>query len=212
MRLPNSEHESLPWRIAEVAPDFRLEDAWALPVWGGAGDFATLLEVMSSLDPAKGTSQAARLLFRLRFLLGRLLGWDDAAARLPIPGDGESSLSARLPDDLRGTATQIAPRSAGFTPLFRTDRESVAEISNKTVHGVLQLGWVEQGDGRYQGRLAVYVKPRGSLGAAYMGLISPFRHLVVYPALMRQIGRAWDERMAQRPKVSAVAPPAPPPS
>jgi hypothetical protein len=31
MRLANSEYESHAWRIGELAPDFRLEDAWALP-------------------------------------------------------------------------------------------------------------------------------------------------------------------------------------
>jgi hypothetical protein len=211
MRLPNSEHESHAWRIAEVAPDFRLEDAWALPVRGGAEDFETLLEVMSSLDPAKGRSRATRLLFLIRHLLGDLFGWDDAGGQLPIPGDGESSLSARLPEDLRGTATEPGRRSSRFTPLYRTDREWAAEISNKTVHGVLQLAWVELGSGLYQGRLGVYVKPRGTLGAAYMAVIAPFRHLVVYPALMRQIEQAWDLRMAQRAPVSAVAPPEAPP-
>ncbi len=29
-----------------------------------------------------------------------------------------------------------------------------------------------------------------------MALIAPFRHLVVYPAMMRQIGRAWRARTA----------------
>jgi len=42
--------------------------------------------------------------------------------------------------------------------------------------------------------MAVYVKPRGRLGETYMMLIQPFRHLIVYPALMRQIGHAWDAR------------------
>ena len=50
--LFRSEHESQGWRINEVAPDFRLEDVWALPAHGGAEDFARLLEVMASLDPA----------------------------------------------------------------------------------------------------------------------------------------------------------------
>jgi hypothetical protein len=211
VRLANIEHESHPWRIADVAPDFRLEDAWALPAWGGAEDFGTLLEVMASLDPARGTSQAARLLFRVRRVLGDLLGWDDTHGRLPIPGDGESSLSARLPEDLRGTTTEPGRRSSSFTPLYRTDSEWAAEISNKTVHAVMQLTWVDQSaGGRYQGRLAVYVKPRGRLGAAYMALIAPFRHRIVYPALMRQIAAAWDARTAGRAPVSAVAPPARP--
>ena len=34
MRLPNSAHESRPWRIREIAPDFILEDVWALPTPG----------------------------------------------------------------------------------------------------------------------------------------------------------------------------------
>jgi hypothetical protein len=46
----------------------------------------------------------------------------------------------------------------------------------------------------YHGQMGVYVKPRGRFGTAYMALIGPFRHLIVYPALMRQIKRAWDAR------------------
>jgi hypothetical protein len=37
-RLPNAAHESRPWRIREIAPDFTLEDVWALPANGGAED------------------------------------------------------------------------------------------------------------------------------------------------------------------------------
>jgi hypothetical protein len=60
------------------------------------------------------------------------------------------------------------------------------------VFGVLHLGWADRGDGRFQGRMAVYVKPRGRLGRAYMAFIKPFRYAVVYPALLRQVGRRWD--------------------
>lgn len=49
---------------------------------------------------------------------------------------------------------------------------------------------------RYQGQMAVYVKPRGPFGKGYMALIKPFRYWIVYPALMRQIERAWNARMA----------------
>jgi len=76
MRLSNIEHESHPWRIVEVAPDFRLEDVWALPAQGGAEDFETLLDVMGSLDPANGESRATRTLFALRYRVGGWLGWD----------------------------------------------------------------------------------------------------------------------------------------
>ena len=59
------------------------------------------------------------------------------------------------------------------------------------MHGVLHLGWVPDEAGGYRGQLAILVKRNGLLGAAYMVAITPFRHLIVYPRLMRDIGRAW---------------------
>jgi len=198
MRLSNREHESHAWRICEVAPDFRLEDVWALPAQGGAEDFAKLLEVMASIDPANGESRATRALFNIRYRVGEWFGWDDAPRPLAIPDDTETTLSARLPEDLRDTATGLHLRSSSFTPLYRTDREWAAEISNRTVHAVMHLAWVEQGEGRYRGQMGVYVKPRGRFGTAYMAAIAPFRHRIVYPALMREIERAWNKRMARQ--------------
>lgn len=195
MRLSNSEHESHAWRIREVAPDFRLEDAWALPAQGGATDFPALIEVMGSLDPAHAESRAARALFAIRWRVGGWFGWDDAPKPLAIPHDTQTTLSARLPEDLRNTATLVSRRSSTFTPLYRTDDEWAAELSNRTVHAVMHLAWVERGEGRYQGQMGVYVKPRGRFGDAYMAAIAPFRHRVVYPALMRQIQRAWEARV-----------------
>jgi hypothetical protein len=194
MRLANAEHQSQPWRIRDVAPDFTVEDVWALPAVGGAGDFQALIEVMASLDPATGDSRASRALFGVRRRLGRWLGWDDAGV-LPVPGDSATSLAGRLPADLRGTAADPGLRSGRFAPLYRTDAEWAGELSNRTVHAVMHLAWADQGDGRYRGQLAVYVKPRGRLGKYYMTLIAPFRRLVVYPAAIRQIGQAWNARV-----------------
>ena len=81
-----------------------------------------------------------------------------------------------------------------FDPLYKTAREAAAEISNKTVHAMMHLGWVDKGHGDNQGQMAVLVKPRGHFGKVYMDLIKPFRYWVVYPALLRQIERAWDAR------------------
>jgi Protein of unknown function (DUF2867) len=46
--------------------------------------------------------------------------------------------------------------------------------------------------------MAVYVKPRGRFGHAYMAFIKPFRYLIVYPTLVRHIKRAWTERLARQ--------------
>jgi Protein of unknown function (DUF2867) len=196
MRLPNSEHESHAWRIGEVAPDFRLEDVWALPAQGGPDDFARLLEVIASLDPAESGSRATRALFSIRYRLGGWFGWDETPQPLAIPEDTETTLSARLPADLRDTATALNLSTTDFHPLYRTDVEWAAEISNQTVHAVMHLAWVEKQAGLYQGQMGVYVKPRGRFGSTYMKAIAPFRHRIVYPALMREIERAWNARMA----------------
>jgi hypothetical protein len=193
VRLPNAAHEAHPWVIAQIASDFRLLDVWRLPAQGGLDDFATLLEIMASGDRAD-RGRATRALFSLRHRLGAWFGWDDATRTRPVPGRAETTLSARLPEALRGTATRPDVSSTSFTPLYRTTDEWAAELSNGTVHAVMHLAWVAQDDGLYRGQMGIYVKPRGRLGAAYMALIGPFRHLIVYPALMRQIERAWEAR------------------
>ena len=208
MRLPNAAHESRPWRIREIAADFTLEDVWALPARGGAEDFQALLELMASSDPANSGSLPTRVLWRVRDRLGSLFdlgrisapagnGLDGGAGKLTIPGSSETSLAERLPDDLRDTARDVDFGSLPFVPLYRTDVEFAAELSNRTVHAVMHLAWVEQGEDRYQGQMAVYVKPRGSFGKGYMMLIKPFRHWIVYPALMRQTERAWNARSSR---------------
>ncbi len=201
-RLPKAAHESQPWRIHEIVPDFALEDVWALPVHGGAGDFDRLLALGTSLDPGHADSLAARFLWRVRdrlgawFDLGRITQPDDGGTALPIPGTDETSLADRLPDDLRDATWDHDFGSLPFRPLFRTDTEAAAEVSNKTVHGVMHLGWVgraveDGGDGGFQGQMAVYVKPRGTFGRAYMAFIKPFRYWIVYPALLRQVEHRW---------------------
>lgn len=201
-RLPNSAQDDHPWRIRELVPDFTLEDVWALPVEGGAGDFQELLEMIPTVDPAHADSRATRFLWDLRDRLGKWFGLgritvpagDGPDDGLAIPGSGEHSLVERLPDDLRGSGGGVDFGSLPFVPLYRTEREAAAEISNQTVHGVAHLAWVDRGEGRYQGQMAVYVKPRGLFGRGYMALIKPFRYWIVYPALLRQFERAWERR------------------
>jgi len=206
MRLPNEAHESHPWRIREIVPDFKLEDVWALPVEGDAEDFPVMLELMADADPADADSRATRFLWRLRDRLGKWFDLgeisapadDDAIGKMRIPGTDEASLKGRLPEDLRGTTADVDFGSLPFVPLYLTDDEFAAEVSNRTMHGVMHLAWADQGEGRYQPQMAVYVKTNGWFGEAYMALIKPFRYLIVYPALMRQTDRMWNERKPRR--------------
>jgi len=188
MRLPDSEHTSRPWRIHELTQDFRLEDVWALPTPGGPKDFPRLVEMIAAGDTAETASRPARALWSLRWKLGEIFGWDDAD---PQSLPKWQKLRDRLPEDLReapsGPDFDVLP----FTSVYLLYDEWAAEIANKTVHGVMHVSWVEDGSGGYRGQMAVYVKPNGLLGNAYMAAIKPFRYLVVYPAIQRQLKRRW---------------------
>src|SRR5687768_17507797 len=148
MRLPNSEHTSRPWRIHEITPDFRLEDVWALPTPGGPDDFPRLVQQFASADPSHSLPGAARTLWALRSKIGELLGWDDeddgVGSRVP-------TLRDRLPADLRDAPPGPEFDSLPATSLYLLEDEWAAEIANRTVHGVLHLGWVPDQTGGYRG-------------------------------------------------------------
>ena len=82
-------------------------------------------------------------------------------------------------------------------PVFVFDNEAAVEVSNALLHAILHLGWVEQPDGTYRGQMGIYVKHRGAKSRLYMQAIAPFRHLIVYPSLLRRIGKSWDASVAE---------------
>jgi Protein of unknown function (DUF2867) len=187
MRIPNAEHASRPWRIHEITPDFRLEDVWRLPGAGGPGDFLRLVQGFASADPAHGPSGAVRTLWAIRWKVGQVLGWDGPDTGL---GSRVSTLRDRLPADLRDGPSGPEFDALPFNSLYLTHDEWAAEVANRTVHGVLHIGRIPDGTCSFRAQMAVLVKPNGLLGNAYMAAIRPFRHLIVYPAMMREIERA----------------------
>jgi hypothetical protein len=186
VRLPDSAHTSLPWRIHELTPDFELEDVWALPTPGGADDFPRLVRQMATGDPSQGRSRAVRTLFAIRWKLGELLGWDAAGAGL---GGRVASLRNRLPADLRDAPAGPEFDALPFSSVYLLDDEWAAEIANRTMHGVLHMGRVPGPNGGFRTQMAVLVKRNGLLGRAYVAAIRPFRRLIVYPAMLRRIER-----------------------
>jgi hypothetical protein len=188
MSLPNVAHTSRHWRIHQLTPDFELLDVWALPTPGGPHDFPRLVELMRSFDPTRSSSPIVRALFAIRLRVGAILRWDSAESSL---GSRVPTLRDRLPADLRAATPEAGPLRLGFQPVYLLDDEAALEIANRTVHGILHLGWVPDGVGRYRGQMAVLVKPNGLLGRAYLAAIEPFRHVVVYPQMMREIEQRW---------------------
>jgi hypothetical protein len=207
MRRPVADHRNPAWQVHELARDFELLDVWRFPIRvGGAVDFATVVDFLDETQAAmtRGSSLAASL-FRLRDALGRIFGWDERAGDLSIPGSEETSIRDRLPQDARcdpgaEAGGDASPESA-FELVYLTESESLREIKNATVHALLHLARVplDPADptGPWAPQMAVYVKPRGRLGRFYMALISPFRHLVVYPTMMRAVAEAWPDYVAR---------------
>jgi hypothetical protein len=187
MRLPNAAHTSRPWRIHELTPDFRVEDVWELPGLGGPEDFPRLVQQIASSDPSRSPSRAVRALFAIRWKVGELFGWDSPAAGL---GSKAPTLRDRLPADLRDAPSGPQP-VLPFTPLYLLEDEWAAETANRTMHGVLHLGRVPDGTGGFRTQMAILVKPNGLLGTGYMVAIRPFRHLIVYPQMLREGANTW---------------------
>jgi hypothetical protein len=197
MRLPNTAHTSRAWRIHELAPDFRLEDVWALPTPGGPDDLARLVRQFASGNGSRAPfSGVTRALFAMRWKLGELLGWDQAGSGI---GARVRTLRNRLPVDLRDAppGPDLRP-TVPLTSVYQTHDEWAAEIANRTVHAVMHIGWVPDEAGGYRGQMAVLVKPNGLFGRVYMAAIRPFRRLIVDPALVRLIGRGWLMRAGDR--------------
>jgi hypothetical protein len=185
VRLPNTAHTSRPWRIHELTHDFAVEDVWALPTPGGPDELPRLVSLIASGNFPGDAPSVVRTLWQARWTIGALLHWDGrgTGVRRRV-----NSLKDRLPSDLRAAD---GPDFAPFTSVYQLEHEWAAEMANRTVHAVMHIGWVPEESGDYRGQMAVLVKPNGPLGAAYMAAIKPFRHLVVYPALMRWIEQKW---------------------
>ncbi|MBF6334076.1 DUF2867 domain-containing protein [Nocardia transvalensis] len=187
MRLSLTAHTSQPWRIHEISRDFEIEDVWALPTPGGPDDFPRLVQEISSGDDS-GASGLYHILFAIRWKLGALLGWDRDDTGI---GGRVPSLRDRLPADLREGPRGPDLQGKPMHSLYLTENEWACEIANKTMHGIMHIGWVRDETGTHRGQMAVLVKPNGLFGSLYMTAIKPFRYLLVYPPLMRSIERNW---------------------
>lgn len=185
-RIRSAAHFDHNWRIHKIAPDFVVEDVWALPITGGRDDFQRLLmDFVADSRQRRTDALAVRFLWAFRTRLGNLRGWDTENESLTQA----QSLYARLADDLREGPRGPRFTRLPFSPLYLLDNEFATELLNRTVHGVMHLSWVPDGDA-YRAQMAVLVKPQGMLGRTYMAAIKPFRYLIVYPAMLRQ----WKRR------------------
>ena len=89
----------------------------------------------------------------------------------------------------------IAPGTpdGSFRLLYRFEDEQLSELRNATVHAFASLSIRPTPEG-YLAYLGVFVQPVHGFTRLYMRAIAPFRRLVVYPAIIRTMQRAWAQR------------------
>ena len=184
MRIPADEYRALGLEAHRVLADVPLRDVSAVDLPGG-GEGRTLVDVRAALgtEELMQGNAATMGLVRLRFAVGRVLGWDDERAAAPSNVIIPSELAAR---------SHIVPgtKDGIFTVLYALDREEVRELVNRTVHVCLVSVLVPRRNG-YRLLWAVHVRNVARLTPAYMAAIEPFRRFVVYPSVLGRIRKAW---------------------
>ena len=180
MRVPRDEFRSLGLEVHGILSDVPLHDVSAIDLPGG-GAGRTISDVRSLLAGVnlRAANPAVCALVALRTRVGRLCGWDSDIHTIHRHQD-TSALAPGSPD-------------GRFHLLYVLERESLAEFRNATVHALFAFALTETLAG-YRLYLGVYVQPVSRLTALYMALIDPFRRFIVYPAVLRKIRRAWEER------------------
>ncbi|PYM60158.1 MAG: hypothetical protein DMD77_02050 [Candidatus Rokuibacteriota bacterium] len=188
-RIDPEEFRARPLRVHALLHDVPLEDAWAIPLAGG-GAGRTVQDLRAVMVAGRAAAPAVvQGLFWLRFRIGALFGWDHQrsawnsesyADRLSVADRARSLIAPGTPD-------------GSFRLLYRFEDEQLSELRNATVHAFASLSIRPTPEG-YLAYLGVFVQPVHGFTRLYMRAIAPFRRLVVYPAIIRTMQRAWAER------------------
>jgi len=188
-RITEAEFRARPLRVHGLLHDVPLEDAWAIPLRGG-GEGRTVNDIRAVMVAGvQGAPSVVGGLFRLRFRIGAVLGWD----RRRPEWDAESYANRLGPEDRARSLVAPGTPDGSFVLLYRFEDEQLAELRNATVHAFASLS-IRPAAGGYLAYLGVFVRPVHRLTRLYMRAIAPFRHFVVYPAIIQRMQSAWAAR------------------
>jgi Protein of unknown function (DUF2867) len=189
MRISPSEFRACPLRVHALLHDVPLEDVWAIRLPGG-GAGRTIQDLWTVfIAGVEAAPPIVKGLFRLRWRIGALLGWDQQRPAL----NAESYVHRLSEEDLAQSTAAPGTPDGRFSLLYRFENEQLSELRNATVHAFASLS-IRPTPGGYLAYLAVFVQPVHRFTRLYMTAIAPFRRLVVYPAIIRKMQSAWVER------------------
>ena len=193
MRIEPGEFRARPLRVHTLLHDVPLEDVWEIRLLGG-GTGRTMQDVRTVFTAGvEAAPPVVKGLFRLRGRIGALLGWD----RQHSAWTAESFVHRLSPADRAQSMAAPGTPDGRLSLLYRFEYEQLSERRNATVHAFSSLS-IRPAPGGYLAYWAIYVQPVHRFSKLYMMAIAPFRRLVVYPAIIRNVQSAWAERYGQR--------------
>ncbi|HEX2906600.1 MAG TPA: DUF2867 domain-containing protein [Phototrophicaceae bacterium] len=184
-----------PFRVHELLADVPLHDIWVFHLPGGkdgltAADFEIL--VFGMMDELQERNPAVKGLFQLRFFLGRIFHWDDAQ---PQRDQALSYVNRLTPADRARSRVEPGSKSELGWVVYEFDNEWLTEFINDTVQGFAFVG-VDRQANEYTLYFTIYVKPISWITPFYMALIDPFRRILIYPTMMRNVHQQWQQKYA----------------
>jgi len=187
-QISTQEFERLPLRVHDFLVGVPLHDVWSVDL-PRARSGITLDEFWRTAGACLCTPPPlVRALLNIRLFVGRRLGWD----REPAATAWET-FTTRLTTSDRSRSLAPAGTCEGlFRVVYRFENEQLLELINRTAHAAALSALVETANG-YRFYFGVYVRSVSRFTPIYMALIGPFRRLIVYPSLLRNVRAKWNK-------------------
>jgi hypothetical protein len=187
-QISTQEFERLSLRVHAFLAGVPLHDVWAVDLPRTRSGI-TLDELLRTASVCRLTrTPVVRALLNIRLFVGGLLGWD----REPAATAWETFTARLTTADRSKSLAQAGTREGLFRVVYRFENEQLLELINRTAHAAALSALVETVDD-YRFYFAVYVRSVGRFTRVYMALIDPFRKLVVYPSLLRNVRATWKQ-------------------
>ena len=187
-QISTQEFERLPLRVHNFLAGVPLHDVWAVDLPRGRSGI-TLDQFSRTASTCLCTPPPlVRALLNIRLFVGRRLGWD----REPAATAWESFATRMTTADRSRSLAPAGTREGLFRVVYRFENEHLLELINRTAHAAALRALVETANG-YRFYFGVYVRRVSRFTPIYMALIDPFRKLVVYPSLLRNVRSKWNK-------------------
>ena len=190
-RISPQEFERLPLRVHEFLVGVPLHDVWALDLPHMRSGITLDEFLRTANERVLALSPVVRALLNIRLLLGRFLAWD----REPAATAWETFATRLTATDRSKSLAPAGTREGLFRVVYRFENEQLLELINRTAHAAALSALVETANA-YRFYFGVYVHNVNRFTPVYMSLIDPFRKLVVYPSLLRNVRVTWNQNFA----------------